>query len=178
MGNLYDHAKSELDRAGLFDKDSDYDGMLGTAVLELIDVFGKQDHSGCSANLVSNLFNKLSRYDVITTISDKESEWTEVREGHFQNKRCSALFKDEDGKSRYLNAIIWRTQTGSTWTGSASLKDGTELRSRQIVKFPFKPKTFYIDVIEKEISKDSWEFYIKDEKQLDEVFEYYVREKP
>ena len=31
IAGLVDHAKKELDLAGLFDKDSDYDGMIGKA---------------------------------------------------------------------------------------------------------------------------------------------------
>ena len=38
------------------------------------------------------------------------------------------------------------------------------------------PKTFYVDVIEKEISKGNWEFEIKDKKQLKKVAEYYNME--
>jgi len=56
----------------------------------------------------------------------------------------------------------------------AKTKEGKEILSRQYIKsFPFEPKTFYIDVIEKEISKGNWEFIIKDEEQLKEVWNYY-----
>ena len=42
MSDLTDHARNELKLAGLFDKDSDYDGMLGDSVMELVKVFSKQ----------------------------------------------------------------------------------------------------------------------------------------
>ncbi len=60
---LINHAKEELTRVGLFDKDSDYDGMLGNAVLELITVFAKQGHSGMSAEMTRELFYKLSGFE-------------------------------------------------------------------------------------------------------------------
>lgn len=50
---LCQHAKRELQLAGLFDQDSDYEGMLGTAVYEIIKVFAQQGHSGASAEIVT-----------------------------------------------------------------------------------------------------------------------------
>lgn len=63
MSNLVNHAKSELTRVGLFDNTSDYDGMLGDAVLELITVFANQGHSGWSAQMTRGLFSKLSNFE-------------------------------------------------------------------------------------------------------------------
>ena len=65
MSNLIDHANKELTRVGLFDKDSDYDGMLGDAVLELITTFANQGHSGMSAEMTIQLFERLSRFEEI-----------------------------------------------------------------------------------------------------------------
>ena len=54
---LIEHAKTELEIAGLFDvKGGFYEGMTGKAVIELIEVFSKQGHSGMSAPLVANIF--------------------------------------------------------------------------------------------------------------------------
>lgn len=36
--NIIEFAKNELEIAGMFDKDSDYNGMIGDAVMELIKV--------------------------------------------------------------------------------------------------------------------------------------------
>lgn len=63
MSNLVNHAEKELKKAGLFDRDSDYDGMLGDAVLELVTVFAKQGHSGMSAQMTRELFYKLSNFE-------------------------------------------------------------------------------------------------------------------
>jgi len=63
MSNLVNHANVELKKAGLFDKDADYDGMLGDAVLELITVFAAQGHSGYSAQMTRELFYKLSNFE-------------------------------------------------------------------------------------------------------------------
>ena len=93
----------------------------------------------------------------------------------FQNARCSALFKNSEEKSWYLDAITWETESGSRYSGRAIvLSVGETIRSNQYIKnFPFEPKTFVINVIEKEIAPDDWVFFVKDESQLEKVFEYY-----
>ena len=50
-----------LRELGLFDKDSDYDGMVGDWVEELSDVFRKQGHSGASAMITLGVLNQLFR---------------------------------------------------------------------------------------------------------------------
>lgn len=65
LSNLIDHATRELTKAGLFDKNSDYDGMLGDAALELITTFANQGHSGMSAEMTTQLFERLSRFKEI-----------------------------------------------------------------------------------------------------------------
>lgn len=51
--------KKRLTEMGLYDKDSDYDGMIGKAVEELSETFSKQGHSGCSAEIALSIFNGL-----------------------------------------------------------------------------------------------------------------------
>lgn len=159
-------------------------------ILALCERFGKSGQSGGSApytaTCISHAIKKLLLQEPICPITGIDQEWVNIAEyGNgkdekhcvWQNKRCGPLFKDIDNKAYYLDAIIWKTQTGNTISGSAILKKGDEYvtyLSRQYIKsFPFTPKSFYIDVIEKEVTKDDWEFYIKSEKQLEKVFKYY-----
>ena len=186
--SLIDHARLELQMAGLFDKDSDYKGMIGEAVMELIEVFTKQGHSGMSAPYVADLFHKLANYEPLQPITGKDEEWGDVRDFDdgkpwYQNKRCSAMFKDgKDGEAYYIDAIVKRDQNGVCWTGVCWLnyedyKTGDQskmIRSKAYIKeFPFTPKTFYIDVKDVEVAKDDWESFMVDPSQLDEVKEYY-----
>ena len=186
---LIDHAKTELEIAGLFDKEGDfYEGMTGNAVMELIEIFSKQGHSGMSAPIVADIFKKLANYEPLGPITGKDEEWNDVSnliDGRtlFQNKRCSALFKEgKDEQPYYIDAIIKRDQRGITWSGKAWLNEEDWLngdRSKMIDKrgyiksFPFTPKTFYIDVKDVEVAKDDWESFIVNPSQLDEVREYY-----
>ena len=166
MSNLTEHAKFELTKAGYFDEKKDfYGGMTGNAVLELVEVFAKQGHSGMSAPMVILLFSKVANFEPISPIKCDDDEWAEDSDGTFQNKRLSSVFKDgKDGRPYYLEAIVWREENGGgSFTGTIE-----SIASRQFIKLPFLPKTFYVDV-----TKDR---KIINPKQLDAVFEYY--EKP
>lgn len=186
---LLDHAKIELEMAGLFSKEGDfYEGMTGKSVMELIEVFSKQGHSGMSAPIVADIFKKLANYEPLQPITGKEEEWGDVRDlgdgkPWYQNKRCSALFKDgKEERPYYIDAVVKRDQNGTCWSGFAWLseedyKSGD--RSKMVGKkgyvksFPFTPKTFYVDVKDVEVAKDDWESFVVDPSQLNEVKEYY-----
>lgn len=99
---LVEYAKDELTRAGVMDKDSDYDGMLGTAVLELVEKFAEQGHSGMSAHLVTEMFNKVARYQPLTPITSDPKEWNEVEKGKtWQSRRNPVVFSKDAGQTWY-----------------------------------------------------------------------------
>jgi len=101
MSNLIEHAKYELDQAGLFDEDSDYCGDLDDCVMELVKCFSEQEHSGFSAQRTSDLFNRVSRFKPLTPLTDNPDEWLECRDGYWQNKRCPSCFSEDGGKTWY-----------------------------------------------------------------------------
>lgn len=59
-------ARKNLEMAGLFDKDSDYGGMLGEAVMKLVDVHCDEGHSGMSHEYTLHLFNKVIKGHALT----------------------------------------------------------------------------------------------------------------
>ncbi len=127
--SMNERARAELKLAGFFDKDSDYEGMVGKAVMELWDKFSEQGHSGMSAGLVANLFAKLVKGDNLTPLTGEPKEWTEITDGMYQNKRNSAVFaKGPNGEGAYY--IDGRVFNG--WTNYAS---------KARIKFPCRPKT-------------------------------------
>lgn len=163
-------------------------------ILALVDKFGNSGQSGGSApftsTAISRAVKKLCMQDPICDITGHSDEWGECsrigKKKSYQNKRLSSVFKEgKRGKPYYLNAIVFKGQNGSCFAsnGSVKLKDGSTIKSRQFIKLPFKPKTFYVDVIETEwadkeekVKKQGggwWTSLVKDEKQLKEVFEYY-----
>lgn len=98
---LIEHAKRELELAGLFDKDSDYNGMLGKAVMDLIKVFAKQGHSGFSAHQTLKIFQIVGSYKNLTPITSDPKYWIEVGDGMWQNTRAFSLFSKDGGKTWY-----------------------------------------------------------------------------
>lgn len=163
MGNLLEHAKKELELYGAFDKKKDfYGGMTGKSVMQLMKVFEKQGHSGMSAPMVVGLFSKVANFKPLVPIMCTDEEWVEVSPSVFQNSRLSSVFKDgKKGKPYYLDAIVFRYSDGSAFTGTVE-----KISSRQFIKLPFIPKTFYIDVTE-DGNK------IKNKKQLTAALKYY-----
>jgi len=61
QSNRHDYFKKRVKELGLLDKDSDYNGMLGKAVLRLSETFAKEGHSGASAVMTMQIFNKLMK---------------------------------------------------------------------------------------------------------------------
>lgn len=164
MSNLVEHAKYELGLAGLLDSEKDfYGGLTGKAVLELIECFSKQGHSGMSAGIVISLFEKLANFKTISPISGSSEEWsTETFDGEtFQNIRLPNLFKKGIyGRAYYLDAIVWQEKNGTCFTGTVD-----NITSRQYVKLPFTPKTFYVKIDENR--------KIIDVETLEKAFAYY-----
>lgn len=99
---LIDHAQIELTKAGLFDDDADYGGMIGVAVLELLQTMSKQGHSGFSAQWTRDLFNRLSNWENLTPLTSDPDEWEDRSEmsGHpfWQNKRNPSVFSNDGGQ--------------------------------------------------------------------------------
>ena len=104
--SLIKYAERELRLAGFFDKDSDYEGTLGKAVMELIEVFSKQGHSGFSANRVVSLFEKVARYENLLPLTGEDSEWNDISDldgGTLQNNRVSSVFKEKETARKHAS---------------------------------------------------------------------------
>jgi len=172
MNNYRKHAMKEFEVAGWLDEDGkfkdDMQEMICNHVLKLLDVFNGEGHSGTSAPYAVNLFKRLALFKTIAPLTGEDDEWCEMSEGIFQNKRESAVFKEENSQAYYADGIVFIDENDCSFTSNnISLKDGTKIRSRQYIKeFPFTPKTFYVDVVG---------HTVKDESQLQEVFDYYAR---
>lgn len=130
-------AENELRIAGLFDKDSDYDGAIGPAVMKMVEVFAAEGHSGFSAGIAIDLFKKVVSFEPLTPLTGADSEWTEVSDGMFQSKRCPHVFKGADGRPYDIDAKIFREPGGACFTNS---------ESRVYIEFPYTPTREYVDV--------------------------------
>lgn len=103
--NILENAEAELRRAGLFDADSDYNGNIGHAVMDLMRAFAGKGHSGGSAMLTLAVFNKLAKFKSLTPITNDPAEWTDVSAMSgapmWQNARQSSCFSTDGGKTHY-----------------------------------------------------------------------------
>jgi hypothetical protein len=120
MSTLVDHARYELELAGLLDRDSDYDGMIGEAALEVVTLFSKQGHSGMSAEMVTAIVTKLLRYKPLTPLTYAPDEWVDQSEASggnptWQNRRDFNVFSKDGGKTHYsVKDVVAKTEKNVT----------------------------------------------------------------
>ena len=148
--SIHDHAWREFKAAGWLHNDGvsfkdEMQEMICRHVLKLLDVFHNEGHSGSTAPYTIELFSKLAKFDPIVPLTGNDDEWNEVREGVWQNKRCSEVFKQSDrfnGQPYYLDAIVF-------WEWVTDCDDKpmkayyTSAESMQPIVFPYEPKTVY-----------------------------------
>lgn len=134
-GNLMRHAREELRIAGFFDggEDAKMDAEMAKCVLAIIKTFSGQGHSGFSAGTCTSIVEKLMRFDPLMPLTGEDSEWARVGEDLYQNRRCSHVFKDEDG-AYDLNDVVWKARAGCCYT---------TFTRRTPVVFPYTPTTEY-----------------------------------
>jgi len=145
MSNLIEHAKREFKAMGYVPlgevQEEDPNKWMQENVLELLEVFAKQGHSGSSAPFCIQYFKTLASFEPLCPLTGEDDEWNDIS-GHsdnptWQNARCSHVFKDADGQAYDINGKIFREPDGCCYTS----------RDSQVnVTFPYAPKTEYVDV--------------------------------
>lgn len=127
-----EYGREELERIGYFKEGDDpYNVGVANAILELLEVFDNQMHSNCTAPYTAGMFHRLAMFKPITPLTGEDDEWTEVGPGVFQNKRYSAVFKDEKkgGKAYNIEGKVFSDDGGETWF--------TNRNSRVYIDFPY-----------------------------------------
>lgn len=178
--NLTEYAKSELDRLGK-DKDGMQE-MMNRDILEIIEKFGEQGHSGFSAGYAIKILDRLLRWKPIKPLTGEDDEWGEhyCLGGDRQNKRCSSVFKYADGHCEDIDAIIVSDNGGHTWFTSGNF--------RKTITFPYTPpihpeKVYieYTEPVPRGFTGDKYEIitdkperikalYDKFQKEMDEAY--------
>jgi len=137
---IVDHAKREFEALG-WPGDCEMQKVICDNVIEILEVFANQGHSGSSAPYVMGLVNDLGMYKTITPLTGEDDEWTHHEDGDtYQNKRCSAVFKHgKKGTAYWIYGRVFREPNGSKWTNSDS---------RVNIEFPWKEPSEpeYVDV--------------------------------
>lgn len=117
MSKLLERAKEELKYAGMNiseegcnpknpkDPMDGYVNACAQNAMELLKVFVKAGHSGMSAEVTLNIFNKLARQENLTPLTNNPDEWINCGDrfnNSYQSKRNSSCFSD-DGLKTYHN---------------------------------------------------------------------------
>lgn len=111
--SLMQHAEAELEKAGLTDKDSDYEGMLADEVLKLVRVFSEGGHSGGSAAMTTAILEKLLRFEPLTPLTSEPDEWMRIcdertnGEELWQSRRDPRAFSKDGGKTWEIMEASW-----------------------------------------------------------------------
>ena len=124
-----EYGRKELERIGYFKEGDDpYNESVANAILELLEVFDNQGHTGFTAPYTVRMFHRLAMFKPLTPLTGEDDEWNELRPGYFQNKRYSAVFKDETGAYN-VEGKIFSDDGGETWF--------TNRHSRANLDFPY-----------------------------------------
>jgi len=139
--SLVEHAKKEFEVLN-WPGDCEIQQMVCDNVIELLEVFSKQGHSGSSAPYVLNLFESLAKYNPISPLTGEDTEWQDIGEQDgilYQNRRDSEVFMDNEG-AYWINGKIFRDKDGCCFTSGDS---------RVKVDFPWtKPESEIVDIDE------------------------------
>ena len=138
--SLVQYAESELDRIGMTD-DGDMNGMMRKHLIHMVHEFAEEGHSGFSANYALQCLHKLLKFKPLSPLTGEDDEWHEVSERsgypHFQNKRCSSVFKDgKNGEAYDIDGkVFWewvRDEDGNPYKSYYTCYE-----SRVPVTFPY-----------------------------------------
>ncbi len=140
MSYFLEHAERELLAAG-YDPDQSKEGpnkRIRANILELIEVFAKQGHSGGSASYCIDAFYKLANIEPLVPLTGEDDEWDDAPSGELrQNIRYPRVLKEPGGRVFDIHGKVFRRPDGSQYTSHDSRVD---------VTFPYTPKIEYVDV--------------------------------
>ena len=110
--SLVSHAKAELKSIGMLDSEDEMNTMMCNNIIQLLEVFAEQGHSGFSAPYCINMFTKLASFKPLGPLTGADDEWANVSdhgngEPWYQNKRCGSVFKDKDGAYNIDGKVFW-----------------------------------------------------------------------
>lgn len=138
---LLEYAESELSLIGMgADTTDEMNKAMHDHIITMVKVFANEGHSGMSAGYALSILKKVLAYEPLTPLTGEDSEWINVGEGVFQNKRCSRVFRQADrfdGQAYDIDGRVFVDPSGAAYTSSDS---------RVPVTFPYAPKTEYVEV--------------------------------
>lgn len=123
-------AIGELEYAGLLGDNSEYDGLVGRSVKELLLVLGNQGHSGGSHALVLELFNRVASGHPLTDLCGAEEQWVDHHNNphmsdfkpamRYQSRRVSTVFTNDFKRAQYIEGVRFVGKDGDAFWGEHS----------------------------------------------------------
>lgn len=132
--NVYAHVLLEFEC--VYSDDEMQVAML-QCVLELLEKFYEQGHSGMSSAYALGVFSKLANFEPLGPLTGADEEWVNLGYDDnmtHQNKRCPHVFKGKKGAydSTYY---IFVDPNGSGCTNG---------QSRKYIEFPYTPERVHV----------------------------------
>lgn len=187
------HANKEFNLADYNDKEGP-NNWIRAQVTELLQLLSLHGHSGNSIHYAINLFSGLAKFEIISplTLNDDEFSDCEFKDGTYQNKRLSKIFKNNRGiynidafvknivSSKYINSDkLVKSSKGSCNGTIFEHKNGIAtgrgfsncyFKQKDIDNKRLPLKTISISVTEIEVKKDDWLMFASTgNKQLQEL---------
>ena len=142
---------TEFRAAGWVDDSGNYCDEMQQAicehVLKLLEVFDEAGHSGSSAPYAINVFKTLASFEPLVPLTGEDWEWNDISEygggTKYQNKRCSRVFKDIDGRTYDIEGkIFWEW-----WVDEDGVKRKSHYTCKEShidIEFPYTPTREYV----------------------------------
>ena len=130
--------------------EDDIDADMARKILEIVQVFADQHHSGASAGYCLSVLQKLLAFMPLTPLTGEDDEWDMVEPPSddiatemiglplFQNNRCTQVFKEATGKVYDMEAVVFVDKEGTIFV----TPDSCTL----VEAFPYTPGTKYVQV--------------------------------
>lgn len=138
--SLIEHAKTELKAIGMLGSEDEMNTMMSDNILQLIETFAEQGHSGFSAQYCINMFTKLAEFKALSPLTGADDEWNDVSDygdgtKRLQNKRYGSVFKDKDSVYNIDGKVFWEWWRDDD--GEPMKTYYTSIGSRVPVTFPY-----------------------------------------
>lgn len=136
MSNLVKYAENELAIINVSGEDEQNE--ITRAIMDVVKVFANEGHSGTSAEYALNILERVLRFKPITPLKGTDNEWNEVSNGTYQNKRCSSVFKDENGFCYDIDAVTFY-HVGDNFSFTNGERVREYFREQGPIEFPYAP---------------------------------------
>lgn len=132
---MHEYAEKEMEIA--WPEPDEMQDLIKKDVLQIIDIFSEQGHSGTSGAYVLSCIDRLLRFKPLSPITGSDEEWGEPYGHDFtqQNKRCSSVFRTnfDNGTAYDIEGKVFSSDGGKLFYSCRE--------SRVPVTFPYYPRT-------------------------------------